>query len=81
LPKPIVREVLSLSHGHGLEDQLGDELRSVSLGIIEGRSARQDGGKFVVTTRVTGTFLGSPVELNFAFTLDGNKIMSLTIGD
>ena len=36
-------------------------------------------GKFVVTNRLTGNFPGSPIELEFVFTLDGDKIVSLEI--
>ena len=33
----------------------------------------------IVTNRLTGNFPGSPIELDFAFTLDGDKIASLEI--
>ncbi|HME88312.1 MAG TPA: nuclear transport factor 2 family protein [Chthoniobacterales bacterium] len=36
-------------------------------------------GNFVVTNRLTGTFPGSPIELEFVFTVSGNKIFSLEI--
>ena len=36
-------------------------------------------GKFVVTSRLTGNFPGSPVNLRFFFGLDGDKIASLEI--
>ena len=36
-------------------------------------------GKFVVTSRLTGNFPVSPVELRFFFELEGEKIASLTI--
>lgn len=36
-------------------------------------------GKFVVTNRLTGNFPGSPIELDFVFTLSGDKIVSLEI--
>ena len=39
----------------------------------------QKDGKFVVTSRLTGNFPGSPVELRFFFELDGPKIASLEI--
>jgi hypothetical protein len=40
--------------------------------------ARAD-GKTIVTGRVSGTFPGSPIELPYAFTLDGEKIARLEI--
>jgi hypothetical protein len=42
------------------------------------RLAKAD-GKTIVTGRVTGTFPGSPIELRYAFTLDGEKIARLEI--
>src|ERR1700687_5563074 len=36
-------------------------------------------GKFVVTSRLTGNFPGSPVDLRFFFGLEGDKIASLEI--
>ena len=39
----------------------------------------QEGGTVVVTSRLTGTFPGSPVNLRFFFVLEGDKIASLEI--
>jgi hypothetical protein len=39
----------------------------------------QDDRKAVVTSRLTGNFPGSPVNLRFFFELDGEKIRSLEI--
>ena len=39
----------------------------------------QKDGKTIVTNRLTGNFPGSPIELQFVFTLDGGKIASLEI--
>jgi hypothetical protein len=39
----------------------------------------EDRGKFIVTNRLTGNFPGSPIELEFVFTLEGDKIASLDI--
>jgi hypothetical protein len=36
-------------------------------------------GKFVLTNKLTGNFPGSPIELDFVFTLAGNKIALLEI--
>jgi hypothetical protein len=41
-------------------------------------SIQQD-AKIIVTNRLTGNFPGSPLELEFVFTLEGNKIASLEI--
>jgi len=42
-------------------------------------ACEQKDGKFVVTSRLTGNFPGSPVDLRFFFRLDGDKIASLEI--
>lgn len=42
--------------------------------------SRQEADRIVVSTKVSGTFPGSPIELNFAFRLAGDKISALTIG-
>src|SRR4051794_10765600 len=42
-------------------------------------ACEQKGGKIVVTSRLTGDFPGSPVDLRFFFELDGDKIASLEI--
>jgi len=39
----------------------------------------EQGSETVVTCRVTGTFEGSPIQLRFCFTLEGEKIAALTI--
>src|SRR6266404_7626583 len=39
----------------------------------------QKDGKFVVTSRLTGNFPGSPVNLRFFFGLEGDKIASLEV--
>jgi hypothetical protein len=46
---------------------------------VEPLAAVQKGDKTIVTNRLTGNFPGSPIELQFIFALDGNKIASLEI--
>jgi hypothetical protein len=46
---------------------------------IEPLSSVQKDGKNIVTNRLTGNFPGSPIELEFVFELDGDKIASLEI--
>jgi hypothetical protein len=46
---------------------------------IEPLAATQKDGKTVVTNRLTGSFPGSPIELEFVFTLDHDKIAALEI--
>jgi hypothetical protein len=54
--------------------------------IPSGRQARRPhgcgggkDGKLVVTSRLTGNFPGSPVNLRFFFGLEGDKIASMEI--
>ena len=46
---------------------------------IEALAFVQKDGKTIVTNRLTGNFPGSPIELQFIFKLDGDKIASLEI--
>src|SRR5438309_5175349 len=46
---------------------------------IEPLASVQKDGKTIVTNRLTGNFPGSPIELEFVFTLEANKIASLEI--
>jgi hypothetical protein len=36
-------------------------------------------GRFIITNRLTGNFPGSPIELDFVFTIQDDKIVSLEI--
>jgi hypothetical protein len=42
-------------------------------------ACEQKGEGFVVTSRLTGNFPGSPIDLRFYFELEGDKIASLEI--
>lgn len=46
---------------------------------VEPLSFTEEDGKTIVTNRLAGNFPGSPIELEFVFTLDGDKIVSLEI--
>jgi hypothetical protein len=46
---------------------------------VEPLTIAQEDGKIIVTNRLTGSFPGSPIELEFVFMLDGDKIVSLQI--
>ncbi len=46
---------------------------------VEPLASVQEGDKTIVTNRLTGNFPGSPIELQFIFKLDGDKIASLEI--
>ena len=46
---------------------------------IEPLASTQKDGRTIVTNRLTGNFPGSPIELEFVFTLDGDEIAALEI--
>ena len=46
---------------------------------MEPLASAQKDDKTIVTTRLTGNFPGSPLDVRFIFGLDGNKIASLEI--
>lgn len=47
--------------------------------VSEPHTIATDGDRTVVTSRLTGNFPGSPVDLRFFFLLDGDKIARLEI--
>ncbi|MBM0104893.1 nuclear transport factor 2 family protein [Steroidobacter sp. S1-65] len=47
--------------------------------LAEPFALEQKDRKYIVTSRVTGDFPGSPVDLQYAFTLERGKISSLEI--
>ena len=55
------------------------ETRKKYQHTIEPLASVQKDDKTIVTNRLTGNFPGSPIELEFVFTLAGNKIASLEI--
>jgi hypothetical protein len=46
---------------------------------VDPLSLSEKDGRFIVTNRLTGNFPGSPIELEFVFTLKDDKIVSLEI--
>ena len=46
---------------------------------VEPLSVSEKDGRFIVTNRLTGNFPGSTIELDFVFTLAGDKNISLEI--
>jgi hypothetical protein len=42
-------------------------------------ASTEDGGRTIITSRLTGNFPGSPIDLRYFFTLDGDKIAKLEI--
>ena len=56
-----------------------EEVKEKYRYISEPFAVESDGGRTIVTSRVTGQFPGSPVDLRYAFTLQGEAIAKLEI--
>jgi hypothetical protein len=55
------------------------ETRQKYQHTIEPLAFSHKDGKTIVTNKLTGNFPGSPIELEFVFALDGDKMVSLEI--
>jgi hypothetical protein len=66
-------------HGRAAIKQWRAEASTKYQYTSEPLACEQKDGKFVVTSRLTGNFPGSPVSLRFFFGLKGDKIASLEI--
>ena len=55
------------------------ETRKKYQHTVDPLSLSEKDGRFIVTNRLTGNFPGSPIELQFVFTLKEDKIVSLEI--
>jgi hypothetical protein len=75
----VVRDEDQTIQGLAAIKQWKAETRKKYQHTVEPLASAQKGGKTIVTNRLTGNFPGSPIELEFVFTLDGNKIVSLDI--
>jgi len=56
-----------------------DTVNSKYKPSIEATDLADAGGEIVVTTQVSGTFPGSPIQLHYHFTLKDDKIAALSI--
>ena len=75
----VVRDEGQTIEGLAAIKQWKAETRRKYQHTIEPLMSAQKDDKTIVTTRLTGNFPGSPIELEFIFGLDGNKIVSLEI--
>jgi len=48
---------------------------------VEATDLADNGREIVVTTQVSGTFAGSPIQLHYHFTLKDGRIAALSIGN
>jgi hypothetical protein len=75
----IVRDEGQTIEGLAAIKQWKAETKKKYRHTIEPFAVAQTDDKTIVTNRLTGNFPGSPIELEFVFTLDGDKIASLEI--
>jgi len=75
----VVRDEGKKIEGLAAIKQWKAETRKKYQHTIEPLTSTQKEDKIIVTNRLNGNFPGSPIELEFVFTLDGDKIASLEI--
>ena len=75
----VVRDEGQTIEGLAAIKQWKAETRKKYQHTIEPLASVEKDGKTIVTNRLTGNFPGSPIELEFVFTLKDNKIASLEI--
>jgi len=77
--KAIVKDEGHTYHGRAAIKQWKAEASTKYQYTSEPFACEQKDGKIIVTSRLTGNFPGSPVNLRFFFGLEGEKIASLEI--
>jgi hypothetical protein len=75
----VVRDEGQTIEGLAAIKQWKAETRKKYQQKIEPLASPQKDDKTIVTNRLAGNFPGSPIDLEFVFTLDGDKIASLEI--
>ena len=75
----VVKDEGRTYRGHAAIRQWKEDASARYQYTCEPFACEQRDGNVVVTSRLTGTFPGSPVNLRFFFALQGDKIASLEI--
>ncbi|MEY2529224.1 MAG: hypothetical protein QOJ05_1314 [Verrucomicrobiota bacterium] len=75
----LVRDENQTIEGVNAIKQWAAETKRKYQNTIEPLAFSQKDGTTIVTNRLTGNFPGSPIKLEFVFTLQGDKIVSLEI--
>jgi hypothetical protein len=75
----VVEDERHTYNGQAAIKQWRDEVAAKYAFTSEPFACEARDGKIVVTSRLTGNFPGSPVDLRFFFELQGDKIASLEI--
>jgi hypothetical protein len=79
LPKPIAIYIEAENEGFASIKKWKAETKKKYQHTVDPLRLVEQGDKFVVTNKLTGNFPGSPIELDFVFTLHGDTILSLEI--
>lgn len=77
--RAVVRDEGRIHGGRAAIRRWREEVRSKFDYVSEPFAVDLDGDRIVVTSRLTGNFPGSPVDLRYAFTLLGERIERLEI--
>ena len=75
----VVRDEKQTLEGLAAIKRWATETKNKYQHTIEPLAFSPKDGTTIVTNRLTGNFPSSPIELEFVFTLDGDKIVSLEI--
>jgi ketosteroid isomerase-like protein len=75
--RAVVRDENQTIEGLAAIKQWKAETRKKYQHTMEPLTSVQKDDRTIVTNRLTGNFPGSPIELEFVFTLDGEKIVAL----
>src|SRR5712691_11775905 len=75
-PDAIVRDESHTYEGLAAIKKWKAETKKKYQHTLEPLASLHKGGKTIVTSRLAGNFPGSPIELEFIFKLDGDKIAS-----
>jgi len=79
-PEGVVRDEGRTHEGRAAISRWRADVGAKFAYVVAPLAVAQDGDRVVVTGRLTGDFPGSPVELTYAFTLEGSLIARLEIG-
>ena len=75
----VVRDENETHEGLGAIKEWKAETKKKYQHTVDPLRVSEKDGRFIVTNRLTGNFPGSPIELEFVFTLKDDKIVSLEI--
>ena len=78
-PDAIVRDESHTYEGLAAIKKWKAETKKKYQHTVDPLRVSEKDGRFIVTNRLTGNFPGSPIELEFVFTLKDDKIVSLEI--